>query len=399
MLLRISKKEFSIRVANLQKEMEYRGIDVCFVFGDEYRRENLRYISNVWPIFERAAALVTQSGEPVIIGAPEGEMLIKEMSAWSDVRLVQDFTCVTVPDEIEYPQANYTTFEKLFREIAERGKFGTLGIVGLDAIPTPLYNKIVQATDAKIVDASDVFFTLRLNKSEEEIKCIMKAVEIADKAYTEMMRFAKPGVTELEMAGVATGEAMKLGAEFVPFCLVSSGKRVNTIIGRATNKIVQDGDMVMAALAVQYEGYISTFNFPFVVGTMSDNQRQLIDWLIGAYEKAIALLKAGTRQGDLVAAVKKHFEQLGISEYDLYPPMHGCGLAEAESPYPNENTDNLFSAGMTVNTDISVYGHPYGSNRIETSFVVTEEGYYSPSKLFLKLVNGWKEGKYYQDII
>lgn len=398
-MTRISKEEFRHRLVRLQDEMCRRGVDACFVYGDEYRRENLRYISNIWPIFERGAAIVTTSGDPIVIGAPEGEMLIKEMSAWPDLRLVPDFTCVTVPDEIEYPQANYTTFERIFKEIGERGNFQNLGVVGLDAIPAPLNDKIVRAAGVEIIDANDIFFGLRLNKSKEEVKCIMKAVEIADRAYTEMMRYAKPGVTELEMAGVATGEAMKLGAEFVPFCLVSSGDRVNTIIGRATNKVVEDGDMVMAALAVQYEGYISTFNFPFVVGKMSSQQRQLIDWLIGAYEKAIVMLKAGTRQGDLVAAVKKHFADSGISKYDLYPPMHGCGLAEAESPYPNENTDKLFTANMTVNTDISVYGHPYGSNRIEASFVVTDEGYYSPSKLFKILIEAWKEGKSYTEVI
>lgn len=398
-MTRISREEFGHRLVRLQDEMRRRGVDACFVYGDEYRRENLRYIANVWPIFERAAAIVPASGNLFVIGAPEGEMLIKEMSAWPDLRLVPDFTCVTVPDEIEYPQANYTTFEKIFKDVGERGSFRNLGIVGLDAIPAPLIEKIIKAAGVDIIDANDIFFALRLNKSKEEVECIMKAVEIADKAYTEMMRFARPGVTELQMAGVATGEAMKLGAEFVPFCLVSSGERVNTIIGRATNKVVEDGDMVMAALAVQYEGYISTFNFPFVVGKMSGQQRQLIDWLIGAYEKAIVKLKAGSRQGDLVAAVKGHFAESGISEYDLYPPMHGCGLAEAESPYPNEHTDSLFTANMTVNTDISVYGHPYGSNRIETSFLVTEEGYYSPSRLFKILIDAWKDGKNYTEVI
>lgn len=396
----ISKSEYADRIKRLRAEMEKLGVDACFVYGDEYRRENIRYVANVWPIFERAAVVVGASGDPVVLGAPEGELLLKEMSAFDEIRLVPEFACVTVPDEIEYPFANYTTFKDVFRGLKQNQELKKIGLVGIDAMPKPLYDIIENALEGtEIVDANSIFFDMRISKTEEEVKCITKAIEIADKAYTEMMRFAKPGVTELELAGVATGEAMKLGAENVPFCIVSSGERVNTIIGRATNKVVEDGDMVMAALAVQYEGYIATFNFPFVVGKMTDGQKQLITWLIGAYESAIGQLKAGNRQSDLVKAVKKYYADNGLSEYDLYPPLHGIGLSEAESPYPNENVDKPFVRNMTVNTDISLFGHPYGSNRIETGFIITDEGYEAPSELFAKLIDAWKQGKNYTEVL
>jgi Xaa-Pro aminopeptidase len=395
--VKIPKKEFADRAARLREKMREQSLDACFVYGDEYRRENLRYLSNVWPIFERGAVLLGRTGDPIVLGAPEGELLAKEMTAWDDVRLVPEFACVTVPEEIEYPFANYTTFRKVFAEVGVKAR---LGIVGLDAMPQPLYEIIRKAADgAELVDCGEMLWALRLRKSDAEIACIVRAIEIADAAYTELMRAAVPGVTELELMGVAAGTAHKLGAENVPFCLVSSGERVKTIIGRATDKVVENGDMVMAALAVQYEGYIATFGFPFVCGDMSDEQRQLISWLIGAYETAIGNLKAGVPQNKLVIAVKNYFRDAGIGAYDLYPPLHGCGLSEAESPYPNEKITRPFESGMTVNTDISVFGHPYGSNRIETGFVVTDEGCVAPSKLFEKLISAWKQGKSYREVL
>ena len=60
--------------------------------------------------------------------------------------------------------------------------------------------------------------------------------------------------------------------------------------------------------------------------------------------------------------------------FDVYPPLHGIGCAEAESPYPDENTEAVFEPGMCVNTDISLFGLPGGSNRIEEGFVITEDG-------------------------
>ncbi len=61
-----------------------------------------------------------------------------------------------------------------------------------------------------------------------------------------------------------------------------------------------------------------------------------------------------------------------MESYDVYPPMHGIGLAEAESPYPNESSDYQFGVGMCVNSDISLFGHEAGSNRIEEGFVIQE---------------------------
>ena len=114
---------------------------------------------------------------------------------------------------------------------------------------------------------------------------------------------------------------MKLGAEYVPFCLVSSGPRVDTIIGRASNpRHRRRGHGDGPRSRWQYEGYIASFNFPFVVGTMSDSQRQLISWLIGAYEAAISELRAGNPQCNLVGKVRGYFRDNALAEYGPVPP-------------------------------------------------------------------------------
>jgi Xaa-Pro aminopeptidase len=66
--------------------------------------------------------------------------------------------------------------------------------------------------------------------------------------------------------------------------------------------------------------------------------------------------------------------------------MHGIGLAEAESPYPDVDTNYLLQTGMCVNSDISLFGHPDGSNRIEEGFVITDSGPESLTPKIRKLV-------------
>lgn len=143
------------------------------------------------------------------------------------------------------------------------------------------------------------------------------------------------------------------------------------IIGRPTNKIIQDGDMNMSALAVQYEGYTSTVEFPFVAGKMSDKQKKMLAIIFEAANVQQKYLSNGVTAGEMVKVV---FRKSNASEYDIYPPMHGIGLAEAESPYSDSGSSYLFKSGMCVNSDISLFGHPGGSNRIEEGFVITDSG-------------------------
>ncbi|MFC3801419.1 M24 family metallopeptidase [Cohnella sp. GCM10012308] len=388
----ISAAEYRERIERLKLLMAEKELDACLVYGDEYRKENLRYVSNYWPLFERGATLVRQHGEPIVIAAPEGELMCREMTVWDDIRLLPQFTCVTVPDEIEYPQANYTSLKVIMDELRAQGPLRRIGISGIDAMSAPLLKSIEDSLEgAEWVDAGDLLFRLRMTKTEAEVECLRTAARIADAGYRRMIENVKPGMTELELSAFAYGECMKQGAESVPFIVMASGERVRTIIGRPTSKVIEDGDMIMTAIAVQFEGYVATVGFPFVAGTMSDEQRAFIDLLVEAEDIALSKLRPGALQRELVQAVKGYFADRNVTRYDLYPPLHGCGLAEAESPYPDENSEARFEAGMTVNTDISLFGHPHGSNRVEESLVVTADGYESMSALVRTLSANWKK--------
>ena len=372
---KIPESEFRDRIVHIREMMNKEGIDSLFVYGDEYRKENLRYVSNYWPLFERGGLLIPKDSEPILLCAPEGEQVAREMSVWKDIRLISDFLCATVPDDIEYPLAIYSNFPLLKEEISKKqGHIKTLGIVGIDAMSSLLFNTIKSSFDCDITDCNHILQSMRMRKSEHEIACLSQAALIADKAYEELMNTNIIGMSELEAAGIIEGAARKYGAEHIIFNVFASGERTHTIIGRPTQKIIENGDMIMCALAVQYEGYVATCEIPFAVGTISKETKHVIGILIGALYVGLPYLKSGIPMQSFVKAVKKYFSEHHVSEYDVYPPLHGIGCAEAESPYPNENTTLPFNTGMTVNTDISLFGLPGGSNRIEEGYVITDQG-------------------------
>jgi Xaa-Pro aminopeptidase len=371
-MIKIPQVEFEQRIERIQSELAKRGLDALMVYGDEYRKENLRYVCNFWPIFERAACFIPKQGSPILAGAPEGEIYAREMSAWNDVRNVKEFACVSVPEDIDYPLASFSSFSEIFSEVLNAGK--KLAVVGLWDIPAPIMKRIKGSVkDLNIYDGSEIINNLRLIKSPAEIACLREAGRQACIGYEALLETAIPGNTEIKAAGAAEGMARMAGAEDINFTVFGSGKRAATVIGRATDKIIEDGDMIMAALAVQYQGYVATVEYPFVAGETTDGQKRFLNALFEAAEVQQNYLREGIISGEMVHAVKKVFKRHNLSEYDVYPPMHGIGLAEAESPYPDENATYELQAGMCVNSDISLFGHPDGSNRIEEGFVITKD--------------------------
>ena len=389
-MVKISKEEFKERIEKIQERMEKENLDLLLVYGDEYRKENLRYVSNYWPIFERGAAIISLKREPIIFCAPEGEEVAKEMSVWPDIRNLKEFAAVTVPEEIDYPLARYAHLKGILQELSTKRKIERIGIVGLDALAATTYEAIKTAWEGKeLIDANRILTDLRLIKTENEIACLREAWRIADIGYEALMKTAVPGNSELQATGAAEAVARAAGAEAIIFMVFGSGKRTNTIVGRPTQKIIEDGDMLMASFAVQYEGYVATTEFPFVAGKSNQKQKEFLDILIQVEDQALKYLKAGVPAKEFVKSVKDFFRKKGMERYDIYPPLHGCGCAEAESPYPDEKSDIIFQPGMTVNTDISLFGHPVGSNRIEEGFYLTEKGAEPFSLLVRRLCQKW----------
>ncbi|OGV58171.1 MAG: hypothetical protein A2X49_03120 [Lentisphaerae bacterium GWF2_52_8] len=377
MVKKIAKEEFIQRIARVQDVLEHQHLDGLMVYGDEYRKENLRYVSNFWPIFERGACFIPKKGTPLFAGAPEGESYAKEMCVWDDVRNIREFACVSVPDAIDYPLATFSSLQQIIAETLKGGK--RLGFVGGWDIPAPLYERVKNAVPGlEIIGADKILQEMRTIKSDAEIECLKEAGRIACVGYKKLIEAAVPGNTELQAAAAAEGRARAEGAEDINFMVFGSGERAGTIIGRGTQKIIENGDMVMAAMAVQYEGYVSTVEFPFVAGNVSDRQKRFLGALFEAANVQLKYLANGVVMGEMVKAVKSVFRKHKLEQYDVYPPMHGIGLAEAESPYPDENTQHTFRNGMCVNSDISLFGHPDGSNRIEEGFVITKS---SPESL------------------
>ena len=373
---RISKEEYRNRLENIRAAMREADVQAIFIYGDEFRRENLRYVCNYWPIFDRGAFLATLEGEPIVLTAPESKAVAEEVCCWDDLRNVPDMCSGYVDDTIDYPFANYESFQNIAAELRRRGELERMGIVGLDALCHKLYIDIEKGFGVELVDMDKVLYKLREVKSADECACMRESGRIAQAGIEAVMKANLVGMSETEAAGIAEAAARKAGAEGIAFTLCSSGKRTNHVVPRAsTDKIIEDGDMVALGVATMYQGYTATCQIPFAVGNYSKEAWDVLDALVRAWKTAMPQLHPGNPMKNLVRSVHDLFVAEGLESYDLYPPMHGSGLAEAENPYPDKDTERVFLPGMCFNTDISLFGTPGNSNRIEAGYIVTEDGY------------------------
>lgn len=383
---KIPKSEFQKRIENLRKKMIEDNTDIFIIYGDEYRKENLRYVSNYWPIFERGMLAVGSDKdiEPILLTSPECEHLAREMSCWEVIRIIREVGMSYVPEEVEFTNVNFTTIKDVVNELTNNKSKIRVKVAGIDAMSVVLYENLRSSLGNVVIENGDsILYGLRYIKSSVEIEMLKKAWEICDIGYEAVLNLNIIGLTERQAAAIGEKAARDAGAEHIAFTILSSGKRTNSIVGRPSEKVIERNDMIMYALAVQYEGYIASNEWPFVAGGKpSKEQRNLIYHLVNAEDIGKSNIKSGVSQGEIVKLIRNYFRENGLMHYDLYPPIHGNGLAEAESPYPDENTHEKFVPGIGINFDVSLFGIPgVGSNRIEEGFIVVEDGLITLSKL------------------
>jgi Xaa-Pro aminopeptidase len=96
------------------------------------------------------------------------------------------------------------------------------------------------------------------------------------------------------------------GAEHIAFSIFCSGKRTNTVVGRPSQKVIEKGDMIMYALAVQYEGYIASDEWPFVANHQPNGkQAEFIHHLVKAEDLGVMSIRAGV--GEVVRKIGDYF--------------------------------------------------------------------------------------------
>lgn len=216
---------------------------------------------------------------------------------------------------------------------------------------------------------------LRMVKDEAELAALRVAVRLADNAFSHILPFLKPGVSERDIALELEFFMRKMGAEKAAFdIIVASGRRSALPHGRASDKRIAAGELVTMDFGAVYEGYHSDITRTVVVGKADARQREVYGLVRAAQQAGLDAVAAGRTCREADGAARKVIAEAGYGDYFGHGLGHGLGLAIHEEPRLSPVCDITLAANMTVTVEPGVYLPEWGGVRIEDTVVVTDTG-------------------------
>jgi Xaa-Pro aminopeptidase len=366
----IPDEEFAQRIARVQQAMQQRDLDVLLVHSNEADLANVRYLSNYWPIFETAGVLVPARGEAVQIVGPESGTFARDRSKLRTVRRILEYRESAEP---EYPELKLDTFGSIFAELGITPR--RIGIVGMSILPVTIYEALRRdAPEAEVVRADDLLADMRAIKSEAELECMRLAFKISEQALEAVLASIQPGMTELQVVGIAQRVMYEQGAEYEGHpTYVLSGINSTHAIGRPSHRVLQKGDFVQLNIGARVEGYASSVGRPICLGKMTPEMRRLTEVGLEAHYRTQEWMRAGVPAKEVVEKFFSFLRGAGCGENILYGPCHGIGLMEVERPWMESTSEYLLQENMTFQVDTFLYAENFGL-RWENGVRVTKDG-------------------------
>ncbi|WP_234293233.1 M24 family metallopeptidase [Fictibacillus sp. FJAT-27399] len=256
-------------------------------------------------------------------------------------------------------------------------KSGTLEKVGIEyGRMTVKELKAVESLDPiTIDDISDLVDSLRLYKDEQEIDMCKKAVNIVEESLHNTLPFIKPGVKETEIAARLEYEMRKRGSQATPFeTIVASGYRGALPHGRASEKQIQNGELVVLDFGAVFQGYVADITRTVAVGEISNEFKEIYDIVKEAQQAAINAAKAGITSHEVDEAARKVIRHKGYGEFFTHRTGHGIGLNGHEQPYIMQTNQLVLKPGMTFTIEPGIYLPHKGGVRIEDNIVINNHG-------------------------
>lgn len=229
--------------------------------------------------------------------------------------------------------------------------------------------------DIQLHAVSNIIENLRLIKSEEEIKVVEKAAEIADQAFEHIKSYIKEGVKEIDVANELEFYMRKLGATSSSFdIIVASGERSALPHGVASEKVIQAGELVTMDYGALYNGYCSDITRTVAVGEISEQLQEIYDIVLTAQKIGVEKIKPGMTGKEADALTRDYITDRGYGEYFGHSTGHGLGMEVHEGPGLSHRSDVKLQPGMIVTVEPGIYIPDVGGCRIEDDIVITEDG-------------------------
>lgn len=362
-LTTIPVDELKARIAAIRAEMRERGIDVILVAGlqDIFNRGHVRYISNL-------------GGGGMIVLPLEGNLVhyihpaIAKSPKIDKAGAIREFIDVRPFGDGAYGMKNDSV-----GLIASMKPTGKIGYVGGAAIGMAVHQALLETFGAeRLVDASDIFWSLRSIKSENELALMRRSSQIADDTYDLLRDMVRPGVTDYAVYGAAKKFIYEQQSPYSLEVIDAEGSFMN-FDRWPTGDVLEAGGTLFMEVTPAYGGYYCQLPFAMPVTELTDQMKHLAKAWAEGYAVGESMLKPGVLVSDISKALRTTIAAHG----GLNPFSHGhaIGLDVADNFLLGDNAHIELKPGMTLVmhpaslTEIGGQGFTAGY-----TYVITEDG-------------------------
>ncbi|MFK8793119.1 M24 family metallopeptidase [Planococcus plakortidis] len=237
------------------------------------------------------------------------------------------------------------------------------------------YSQYQEKLTATLEPVSGVIEKLRMVKSPEELEVLKAAAKIADDAFEHICSYIKAGMTELEVSNELEFFMRSQGATSSSFdIIVASGLRSALPHGVASDKKIEQGDLITLDFGALYNGYVSDITRTVAVGEPSDKLKEIYQVVLDSQMLALEKIKPGMTGIEADAIARDYIKSKGYGEAFGHSTGHGIGLEVHEGPGLSFRSETVLEPGMAVTVEPGIYLPGIGGVRIEDDILITETG-------------------------
>lgn len=370
------QREFEMRLQKTRLEASKRGFDCLLVFALAPRRVgDLMYLANHQPMLPGHPRRYNFRGRgySVLVLPIEGEpRLLVSTPFYEDDVYIKD---VKYEDNL---------MAEIGNELRRRGlDRGDIGIVGMDILAAALYEDLkCEAYQAKFYHADDIVMNLRAAKSPYELDILRRGAAIADQVGELLRSYLRPGLTEKQVYDFITRQLTERGVTNA-FATCQSGVRSETPyeLIPASDKVIEDGDMVHMEINGKLQGYMIDVCRSTVVGTIRPEQERILNVTLEMLETSVAAMRPGVTAERLEQISGGIALSYGFDHHHSHafggPATflgHAIGLGVDEPPVLAKGDKTILIPGMVITVEPGLYQTGFGGCRIEDEVLVTETG-------------------------
>ncbi|QSO53943.1 aminopeptidase P family protein [Alicyclobacillus curvatus] len=228
----------------------------------------------------------------------------------------------------------------------------------------------------QLIPQYDLIESLRQVKSDDELIYIDQAFDITNRAFDYIFGELHAGLSEHQVSWMLERYMREAGAEKIKENhVIASGPRSALPHGRATNRIIEQGDLLTMDIGAVVNGYYADMTRTVVIGKPDQRQVEIYRLVLEAQLLALDLMRPGTVCGHADDTIREFFKKQGVAEYFAHTLGHAVGLEIHERPGLRGSDTTILQAGHVITVEPGLYFPGWGGVRIEDPVVITSSGH------------------------